>query len=537
MRRAVWLACLLWGVASLASAATKRYTLIVAENKSLDSSIPALRFADDDGAAYYELFQQMSESVTLLAVLDAETQRQYRGLSAKTQPPTLANLRAALSKLNATMEADQKRGDTPIFYFIYAGHGSRAEGGEGYVNLADVRFLRSDLFREVVGPSTASFNHIIVDACDSYFLVKSRGDKTPVWKDDTSANDHSQEVAQFLAAEDLSSYPNTGVILSTSSAEETHEWELYRKGIFSHELRSALTGAADVNADGRVEYSELKAFIAAANTAIDDPKARLSIFAAAPPSEMSIALVDLPKAKFQHYLLVPKTVSGHLYLEDDRGVRYADFHADGARAVVLALVPSSYYFLRSKSQENKISLLSSGVHKVEGSWKALSVASRGAVEEGFRQKLFETPYGPDFYQGYIASSGDLPVSLQVKSWVPLATQEEPREPLFQTLPPKVLVSAGASLTAGVGALTFGVLAANNFRQFQTTLEQTGIADAGLQEKIERQLLIRNLSLGAAVAAAGVGVLLYMPARKEAKKASLSIGPQGGGPGLYVVATF
>lgn len=66
-----------------------------------------------------------------------------------------------------------------------------------------------------------------------------------------------------------------------------------RGGVFTHELLSALSGAADVNADRRVEYSEVQAFIASANRAIHDPRAVPRIVAFPPAIDHHRAIVAL----------------------------------------------------------------------------------------------------------------------------------------------------------------------------------------------------------------------------------------------------
>jgi hypothetical protein len=45
------------------------------------------------------------------------------------------------------------------------------------------------------------------------------------------------------------------------------------------------------------------------------------------------------------------------------------------------------------------------------SWSSSAVASRGPVEEAFRDKLFSVAFGPRFYSGYVASLGEPPVPM------------------------------------------------------------------------------------------------------------------------------
>jgi uncharacterized caspase-like protein len=48
--------------------------------------------------------------------------------------------------------------------------------------------------------------------------------------------------------------------MASASNTQAHEWDDYQTGVFTHELLSGLRGGADVNGDGRVEYSEMAAF-------------------------------------------------------------------------------------------------------------------------------------------------------------------------------------------------------------------------------------------------------------------------------------
>ena len=75
------------------------YALIIANNASLDPKQADLRYADDDGARYYELFAPQARETVLLSVLDAETQARHPGLAARTQPPTRARLKESLARL------------------------------------------------------------------------------------------------------------------------------------------------------------------------------------------------------------------------------------------------------------------------------------------------------------------------------------------------------------------------------------------------------------------------------------------------------
>lgn len=379
-------------------ARSETFAIIVGNNTSLDPSDKTLRFADDDAARYHELFTRFGARAQLLAVLDSETQRLFPDAAAVARAPTRQNLRAALAEANHAIERAGNDGRASTFVFVFVGHGS-VRGGMGYVSLLDERFTRADLFREVVAPSRAAFNHLVIDACDSYFMVSSRGgEPTP----DERGPDYSANIKQYVLEEDLSRYPNTGVLVSTSKRQESHEWEGFRAGVFSHELRSALLGGADVNRDGQIEYSEIGAFIHAANVSLEDPRARTDVFARAPALDVHRPLVDM-SAGGRQFIEVGKDVAGHFFLEDARGVRVGDFNKGEGASLILAPPPSAYYFLRGSEHEAKVALDGDGTTVVSRrAFRPLSMASRGSLSEELSQKLFAVPYGRSFYDGFVS---------------------------------------------------------------------------------------------------------------------------------------
>jgi hypothetical protein len=263
-----------------------------------------------------------------------------------------------------------------------------------------------------VAPSKARFVHLIVDACKSYFLVNARG----AWRNDQADDAHDAELSKFLADEEgvaTGRYPRVGVIVATSGDQETHEWSRYRGGILSHELRSALYGAADVNGDGRVEYSELRAFIAAANARVKNPEARLDVYARAPAADRHRPLVDLRRSASAKFLHFAPPERGQYYLEDDRGLRLMDMNKEASAQFDLAIDPARTYYLRhDELEEAELKPAQIKPRKIrigELRFHPRALAARGALEQSFRRDLYQVPFGRGFYDGFVATSGDLPV--------------------------------------------------------------------------------------------------------------------------------
>ena len=403
---------------------TRTYAVVVAQNRSLDAGVASLRYADDDGVKTWELLSLFAERAALFVVPDEETTRQHPEAARAAEVPERAAILARLRSFDVEMAADIARGDEPELFFVYAGHGDVDASGQGYVNLHDGKLTRGDLFREIIAPSKARFVHVIIDACKSYFMVNSRGSGKPKkWVDDRvdpAEDRHSDaKLRAFLAEEQLENYPRAGVIVATSGDQETHEWARYQGGILSHELRSGLAGAADVNGDGRIEYSELRAFLAAANARVRAPEARVDVFSRAPALDRHHAIIDLRSAEAHtRFLHFGNALSGRFHIEDERGVRLCDLHKERAGTFDVVVSPRRTSYVRRSATatdsdtDEEAEIRPSRSRRIElsdAAWHTRQVASRGALDESFRPDLYKIPFGRGFYDGYVATSDDVPV--------------------------------------------------------------------------------------------------------------------------------
>ncbi len=420
--RACLLLLLLWPSAAAAAAgaepeAVARHVLVVANNVDPTGELPRLRFADDDGARYAELFNAAGARVQLLTTLDAESQRTFPGLAGRSRPPTRQRFDAAVAHLFDDIRHDRAEGRHTEFILVFTGHGRLADG-EGQLLLADGPLGRDDLFEQTIAASPADFNHIILDACHAYFLVAARGD----WRDDRGGARAQRALAAFLRQpSDLSRHPNTGVIVSTAGTAEVHEWGRLRAGVFSHELRSGLLGPADVDGDGQVCYGELEAFLVAANAGVTHPKARIQVFVQPPLQNLAHPLLDLNAASFTHFLHIPAATAGRFHVEDARGLAYADWNKAPDHPARLALLyppvrhRPGYTVLRG-GQERTYALQPPAAEPQQIAYlaggQAPAARSRGTVAEAFRRQLFHVPYGAAFAQGFEASRSDQRLSAE-----------------------------------------------------------------------------------------------------------------------------
>lgn len=396
---------------------TAVHALVVAHNRSSDNTLAPLRYADDDGARWFELLGLGASKVRLLSVMDAETQARHPEAAKLAVAPTSSELERALQQTFADIEADRKAGRRTAFFFVYVGHGSVDEDGMGSMHLVDRTFSRADLFSKVIAPSPATVNHLVVDACHAYLMVAKRGG------DDLEAR-IDQALAGFLAREDLDAYPNTGVLLSTSSSKEVHEWSRFQAGIFSHEVRSALAGAADMSGDGAVDYVEVQAFVAAANAKVENPSARLEVFARPPAIHLSEPLFNRSWAPEAPTLTVPSKLAGPWWLEDERGVRFADFHTAAGTSIQLTLVPRPVYFLRNPAAEEielrSVKNATASAYERRGT----PLTSRGSEAQALERGLFAVPFGRAWFEGYVASRMRPTAAPSSEAWL---STERPRE--------------------------------------------------------------------------------------------------------------
>ncbi len=389
-----------------------QFALVIGSNATLDASADPLRFADDDAAAMAELLTEVGYDVALVTTLDGESQALYPDRVRTAFDPSPAGLDSAWAQLRTRMGAVDGEVELLIYY---SGHGDVGPDGQGYLTLTGGKLTRNRLFSEILEGSPADHNHVLIDACRSEQFVLTRGKKD--WKDDRSAQDAREDVARYLGKNHLGGHPDTGVIVAHSADQQTHEWERYRGGIFTHQLLSGLRGGADLNGDGAIEYSELGAFVAAANSGVKDPRARLSVTVRPPEEDQRQPVLRHDDVSAKRVLYFPEGEDQRLYtVEDSRGVRLADLRRAGDRPGYLRLPKGDMFISRQSAdgagdaQEASIPADVGGRTQVlDLSFTRTQRATRGALDQAFRAGLFSTPYGPGYYSGYTDTRGLLGV--------------------------------------------------------------------------------------------------------------------------------
>lgn len=487
-------------IAGAARAATDVFTIAIGFNGVPvgDPSVRPLRFADDDAASFHELARTLSKRSYLLTVLDGESQHRYPNLAAEALPPTLAELRRVVAEVGAAVEA--ARANSPTVLIFYSGHGTGAGKEAAALTLLDGALTRDLLYDEVLAPLHARFVHVFVDACHAEAVLRPRDRQAEI------VTPTPLETSAYLAKETMARFPHVGAVVASTAGAQAHEWDGYGSGIFTHELLSALRGAADVDGNGRIEYSEIAAFITAANRAVVDQRARPRVVVHAPPLDPRAPIIDLASLRGVGFLRGRPASLGAFSLEDERGNRLLDMRADRGVQVALAVPAEHTLYLRSARGESVIRLRPDERLDIEAlPFSNAPVRPRGALDAALRRGLFATEFGPAYYRGFVDRSEDLlAVDLpEVDSSPGVSAAGDVRATRR--------AAAAAGISSGVLALAAGVLGGVAWqarRDFDnTTLEADAAHDA------DRYRLAGTLSLSALVAAALTGYLAsYLYAR-------------------------
>ncbi len=352
------------------------FALIVGANQSVDGLTP-LKYADDDAARYLDLFRLLGARTYLLSRLDDNTRRLHPQAAAEADEPKRVPFDRAVAQLAQDVAQATARGVETLVYVVYAGHGN-VKDGQGYITLEDARITGAEL-AQIVTRIPAARVHVIVDACASYYLAYSRGPGG------------ERRALEGFRASALTEDSRVGVLLSTSSARESHEWDAFEGGVFSHEVRSGLYGAADADGNGEVTYREIAAFVARANAAVPNERYRPDVYARAPLG--SDALLDI-RGGLRRRLVIDGKRAGHYYLEDARGVRVADVHnASGQTLSLVRPGPAIPIYLR-RAEDDREFLVAPAPEVVALSDLAESdprTRARGAAHESF-SLVFSLPF-------------------------------------------------------------------------------------------------------------------------------------------------
>jgi len=549
------LAVSLLAAAAPASAADG-YALVVTNNRSLDPARPDLQYADDDGVKYAELFSEVygEGRVVLLTRVDEETARLYPRWAKAARAPTAAALDQAVAELKGKLEA---AGRASELHVVFAGHGD-IDHGMGYVELADGRLTARDLEARIIQKLPARRLHLILDSCNSYFMLNPRKPGGQRW---ATAADESQSL--------LRRYPHVGAVISTSAEAVTYEWSDLQSGIFSYEVRSGLRGAADTDGDGKISYPELAAFISVANRPVVNDLYRPKVFSAAPLADARAAILTLDGTA--RTLTLPAGGQRRLTLRDENGVRVLDLNKEDQTEVTLALPRGAEeigIYEQVESADAEKGRPTVRYRSIDGPGPVVlddlpaspsPIAIRGTEAPVFRG-LFREPYGKDAYARVQADLARTPPALpfgvstkdaeRLRTHLETGTSGAPGQQATGVL----IASGGVLAGATVWGLS-GQLESPDARMLGQVLGATGAGSAVVagvvtaiipagQERLFAEYAAQDLSTEEARARAVLGVEAKFESQVQGERQARAIGGWlliGAGTaqavaGTYVLAT-
>ncbi len=380
------------------AAQTESFALIVTNNRSLDGEQQDLHYADDDGVAYADLFAERfgRGHTIMLTQLDAQTKTLSPGWNS-VPTPTLKNLDEAVDLLAKTVAITSQSGTTIEVFVVFAGHGN-VDNGMGYLELLDGRLTATDLEERVIKKLKVSRLHLIIDSCNSYFMLNPRKPGGRRW------------AAESLPTGDLMArYPYVGSFISTNAEAVSYEWSELQSGVFSYEVRSGLRGAADADGNGVVSYTELLVFVERANAAIKNAQYRPRVSATGPRNDPSGTLLGAAPSGLRT-LRSDGTKPRRLTIRDAQGVRLLDAHQEAGTPLTLVL-PAGGAALELYERVMNESDRPTWVHRsippdFRGELDELSVSpefTQPRGEAALFESLFSMPYGKEAVAQFIAN--------------------------------------------------------------------------------------------------------------------------------------
>jgi hypothetical protein len=478
------------GVAS-ATAPPLSVAVVVGSNHSPSSTQQDLRYGDDDAVQNARTMAMLGVDTMLLVSPDAETRELFP--STKPQgPATQAALHVAFDAAKARIAAAHAQGRHTELYFLFAGHGDTADG-RPFLQLDDGKLWREDL-AELLRAASADENHMLVDACYAAAFVSDRG---PGGQREGLPAGFSRARAVWPA--------RTGFLTARSSGGQTHEWAEYQSGVFSHELRSGLVGAADVNLDGKVTYREIAAFVRRANEAIPNHRYRPEVSTVAPGGDLDAALAVLPAGPI--VLEMDVQPAGRAFVESETGIRLVDLHpAAGVNVQVRLPTDLGSLFVEQEATPNVSSSLREFRLQPRAGHVRMStlaantphVSARGAGHEAFLH-LFALPFDGDAAAAFSLDAQD---AAELK-WQQDYDKAEHQKTLRRRF--------------GIGALSLGVATAaigsglwwsghQIYEQYKST---NNPLPPGAQTRIDDRYDARNVFYGVAGASLITGAVLML----------------------------
>jgi len=157
-----------------------------------------------------------------------------------------------------------------------------------------------------------------------------------------------------------------------------------------------------LDGDGKVLFSELAAFVAAANAAVTNPVYRLTPYIRPPLGEPDFPVIDYADARAHTRVRVDTEGARRVILTDDELVRYADLNLEEGFAPLVHLPRAGTWWFRIGEREIRVEagpdeefLLSE-----QPASERVHVSAKG-VDSYLRRHLFQIPFGSGFAEEYL----------------------------------------------------------------------------------------------------------------------------------------
>jgi hypothetical protein len=510
-------------------AGEKVFAIVIGNNEppvQHGEGLKRLRYADDDAVRYFHFLKQLAHDndIVLLTVSDATTQKRFPHIGRRALEPNQANLEAAIQRLAGRIRNAKAAGHETTVFFVFSGHGALDSEGNSFLALSDSGITGNLLQERVLAVLEADYFHLVIDACHAAGVVESRG----MFDSEQDAEHVPLQPSdkERLQGTDLQKrFPGMGMLVASSAFEESHEWSRIESGVFSHQVLSGLTGAADVNLDGKIEYSELAAFVSSANRSVTDPRGRIHMIARPPRRNMNAPLIDYSRIKDISLLHGDPRNLGHFHIEMENGLRLMDANLSAMNAAYIALPANETLYLRTETGEVVIqSETSSHLRFGDLQFRKGDIASRGAIEASFREGLFRVAFGVSYYLGYIDSADQPGVQFNAPMFAVLTAPDAAVPPLLQDSPsqwrkPVAISMFAISGAAAVTSVVLGTLTIKTRQDYEATDLQKDSAE--LNDRYQRLGTAFWVSAATVPVFAVAGAFIFP--RKKARIGSVQAG--------------
>ena len=485
------------------AAEERRYALIVGHNEPPThpdggEGLAPLRFADDDAFAFFRFRRELGIG---------------QSCSSRRTPTPAGAIPSSPIGGTAHPGGSRGRGDDPtgggharptpapaghsVFSFFFSGHGASGDRRSGGAHAARRARSRGGMLYERVLDRTRRRRPPVRRR------LPRRGDRAPARRRGAERVPVAGRRAPTGRGPRSSAFP-TSVAPSPAPNGAAHEWEAYQHGVFSHELLVGAARRRRRQRRRRIEYSELSAFLAAANREVADPRARLEAIVQAPAGATRAPLADLTRRP-----------NGRPTGGDPGGggvvLRRRRSGQPTRRWPPRAGVPDGPQLAGESTAVRPARRRGGRGHSSAGSRRrvrrarlqAASVAGSRRARQLATEGLFLAPFGPSYYLGYADRRDSVAVPI---------TRERAGLTVTRAAPPSRdgrrslrTALAGAAVGLFVSSGVMGTLALGAWRDNRNSVERDSIA-AGerftLDSSLAAGFLISSIACGAIAALLG-----------------------------------